>query len=438
MTDVEVETAISLRNRRDAVYASDNACRVLRTRHGKQRQACWSETDQNAMIDTCLRGWKCPPIYLITRTDLTGECDQGEDHVFDGAHKLEAVFDFIDGKFPFRADRRFAELDGKRFGEMPRDVQERIKKYRFHINHIDEETAGDPDELRVLWERVNKAGVRLNAYELEIPVIEELIQKVLQPVGKGFMGTVLFPKSASKRGSLEQILQIILAVHDLNDDGSFSSQNALVRTWHATRLGTTMAERVANVEKNEAGWADVLIRCQKMMADLDQLNVFRNADTGAVDVADALLKTELPFVLARFARRFPRIEDFRSRKVEIAARLRAEIFSKTALQMMSEMEVRGRNGTYQRKLMRLVDGIALTMAEQVQRRLFTAKQKETKLREQGGNCAACGKPVLAHQLADGDHVVAWVDGGATAMENLQILHRHCHQVKTAAAGGGGK
>jgi hypothetical protein len=438
MTDVEVETAISLRNRRDAVYASDNACRMLRTRHGKQRQACWSEGDQNAMIDTCLRGWKCPPIYLITRTDLTGECDQGEDHVFDGAHKLEAVFDFIDGKFAFRADRRFAELDGKRFSEMPRDVQERIKKYRFHINHIDEETAGDPDELRILWERVNKAGVRLNAYELEIPVIEELIQKVLRPVGKGYMGSVLFPKSESKRGNLEQILQIILAVHDLSDDAAFSSQNALVRNWHVAHLGSTMVERVANVEKNGSMWTDVLGRCQKMMADLDQLNVFRNAETGAVDVADALLKTELPFVLARFARRFPRIEDFRSRKVEIAARLRAEIFSKTALQMMGEMEVRGRNGTYQRKLMRLVDGVAVAMAEQVQRRLFTAKQKEAKLREQGGNCVACAKPVLAHQLADGDHVVAWSEGGATTAENLQILHRHCHQVKTAAAAGGGR
>ena len=105
---------------------------------------------------------------------------------------------------------------------------------------------------------------------------------------------------------------------------------------------------------------------------------------------------------------------------------------------MGEMEVRGRNGTYQRKLMRLVDGIALAMAEQVQRRLFTREQKAAKLREQGGNCAACGSPVMSHQLADGDHVIAWSEGGATTAENLQILHRHCHQVKTGAAAAGGR
>jgi len=53
------------------------------------------------MIDTVLRGWACPPIYAISRPDLIEHCPEGEDHVFDGAHKLEAVFDFIDDKFAF-------------------------------------------------------------------------------------------------------------------------------------------------------------------------------------------------------------------------------------------------------------------------------------------------------------------------------------------------
>lgn len=426
MSNIVVESAISLRNRRDPHYAAENACRVLRTRHGKQRKPCWSEADKSAMIDTCLRGWMCPPIYIITRMDLVDACDQGEDHVFDGAHKLEAVFDFIDGKFAYKSDKRFAELSGRRFAEMPREVQDRIKKYQFQINHIDAETAGDPDELRILWERVNKAGKQLNAFELDIPVIEELIVRVLEPVKPDFFETLLFPKRESKRGDLEQRLQLILALHDF-EDGTISSQNMLIKNWHVKHLGGTMTERVASVEKNGEQWIDVLRRTRKMMDDLDQLNVFRDA-SGEICIQDALRNTELPFVLARLARRFPRIEDFRSKKAAIALQLKDALFKKDQSAIAIELGTAYRNGVFQRKLLQRID--ELLGGVRVEPRLFTKQQKKAKLQEQDGKCAACGQKVLPHHLYDGDHVVAWADGGNTSMDNLQILHRHCHQAKT--------
>ena len=46
-----------------------------------------------------------------------------------------------------------------------------------------------------------------------------------------------------------------------------------------------------------------------------------------------------------------------------------------------------------------------------------------------GLCKACDKKILAHHLFDGDHVIEWSEGGETTLENLQILHRVCHQAK---------
>jgi hypothetical protein len=384
------------------------------------------------MIDTALRGWTSPPLYVIGRPDNTSECSHGEDHVFDGAHKVEALFDFIDNKFLFKSKTpKFSELSGKYFNEMSRDIQERIKKYRFHINHVDIETAGNPDELQLLWGRVNKAGKKLNNFELSLPIIAHLNDRVLSPEGAHFYETELFPKKISGRGELEQRLQLMLALTE-TDATNISSQAAIVNAWQMEKLGTTMAERTASIEANADRWIDILGRCRKMLEDLTQLNVFYDAD-GKSDIVDGLRKTELPFIMGRLARRFPRIETFRSQKATIASVLREKIFSKTPEAMLNFIGGTGRNGSYQKKLLRFVDSLVDGFVGIVQPRLFTKAQKQAKLKEQGGKCTACGEKILKHQLFDGDHVKEWSEGGETTLENLQILHRHCHQAKMSLA-----
>lgn len=392
------------------------------------------------MIDTCARGWTCSPIYIIPRLDRIDTCPRGEDHVFDGAHKLEAVFEFIDGKYPLKYSADSAktgylkDYNGKKFDDLPIDIQDAIYKYRFHINIVDAETASDPDLLRILWERVNRSGKRLNKFELEIPLIAPLLEQVLTPATLSlFTGTVLFSGSKSFRGSLEHMLQVILAIADI-PDAQYPSQTALIQVWHRTCLGDTMEKRIASVAENADRWKAALVQAHKMMTDLEQLNVFSSGDT--IDIADAQRKTELPFVLGKLLRRFAKIEDFRSQKVAIAAKLRTEIFGRTPVQMLQLLGGATRDGTFQKKLLRHIDAVVFDLSTAVQPRLFTVKQKKAKLAEQGGLCAGCGQKILKHQVADGDHVVAWSEGGATTLENLQILHRHCHQQKTAFSSSG--
>jgi hypothetical protein len=387
------------------------------------------------MIDTCFQGWACPPIYIITRPEQVEEVGDGEDLIFDGAHKLESVFEFIDNKFPLRATpfscREISENDGKLFKELANDLKNRIRQYKFCVNTIDEETANDPDRLRVLWERLNKAGRKLTSYELSIPVIMQLIEHVLRPMQERFHDTILFPKEDSKRGQLEQCLQMILALSDMDLHASIRSQNNLVSRWQREYMGQTMAERTVRIQAKREEWCDVLTRVHKMMVDLDQLNVFRNVE-GELQISEAHRKTELPFVLGRLARYFPRIEDFRSQKVVIAERLKQEIFGKSAVTLMLEFGMRSRAGTFQKKLLVHIDAIMCDLAGLVQKRIFTKTQKAAKLKEQGGCCAACGKKIHKHELADGDHIVEWSKGGATTLENLQILHRTCHLAKEQA------
>ena len=425
--------AQELKFRTDPEYATAHSCALLRTRHAMQREACWDLPLKVAMIDTCFQGWQCTPIWIIPRMDLIDIVPDGEELVFDGAHKLEALFEFMGGGFPLKAtptsSKELQENNGKRFAELPLDLKTRIRKYRFTFNTIDAATARDPDRLRTLWKCLNSSGMKLNPYEKEIPVILPLIGAVLKPAGELFKGTAIFRKDSSHRGDLEQMLQVLMALMDFPEP-VFASFNGLILMWHTKVLGATMAERTAKVAEKSAEWLEGLTRCHKILEELTQLNVFCDAG-GAEDISEALRKTELVLVLGRLARRFPRIETFRSQKVHIAAKLRVDIFSKTSEEMLNFIGGTGRNGSYQKKLLRYVDSIVDGFVGIVQPRLFTKAQKKAKLKEQDGKCTACGEKILPHQLCDGDHVKEWSEGGETTMENLQILHRHCHQAKLA-------
>jgi hypothetical protein len=417
---------------------------LLKTRHGLQRASCWTQADKNSMIDTVLQGWQCPPIYLIHHSELIEEVSEGEDHVFDGAHKLEAIFEFMNDDrgsnpsskyYPITATQSsckdMVDNNGKYFHELPSILRQRIRNYMFTINMIDDETANDPDRLRTLWERLNKAGVKLNSYELDIPIIRPLIEHVLKPVTPLFMKSLLFPKDSSHRGELEQRLQVILSMSDL-ENPVMSSQNALVNRWHKERLGSNMEERRENITRNCDAWKLALENAAKVLGVLVERGTFRIA-FGELQIEEAYRKTELPFVLGRILRHFPRIEVFRSQSIAVAARLKRDIFDKTPHDLSVEMGGTGRNGTFQQRVLRFIDTAVRELAGAVQPRLFTAKQKGAKLREQGGLCALCSEKIEKHQMAEGDHIVAWSEGGDTTMENLQIVHRLCHQAKGSNA-----
>jgi RNA-directed DNA polymerase len=53
------------------------------------------------------------------------------------------------------------------------------------------------------------------------------------------------------------------------------------------------------------------------------------------------------------------------------------------------------------------------------------------LKKYKGRCPECGLMFVADDLIEVDHTVSKQDGGKDKFDNLQPLHRHCHDVKTA-------
>lgn len=56
------------------------------------------------------------------------------------------------------------------------------------------------------------------------------------------------------------------------------------------------------------------------------------------------------------------------------------------------------------------------------------------LKAQKGKCTHCGLLFLSEDVMEVDHIIPKSQGGKDEYKNLQLLHRHCHDKKTAKDG----
>ena len=95
-----------------------------------------------------------------------------------------------------------------------------------------------------------------------------------------------------------------------------------------------------------------------------------------------------------------------------------------------KLENVNRNATFQKNVINNIDEIinnALTKDSHT--RLFTKKQILEKLTFQNRICPLCKLFIKETDEYDGDHIISWSSGGNTTIDNLQVLHRRCHQKK---------
>ncbi len=61
-------------------------------------------------------------------------------------------------------------------------------------------------------------------------------------------------------------------------------------------------------------------------------------------------------------------------------------------------------------------------------------RKAKLLKQQKGKCQECGLHFQEWDVMEIDHKIPRAIGGKDKWENLQLLHRHCHDEKTAEDG----
>lgn len=403
---------------------------LFRTRGPKQRENCWKIDDNMAMLDTALRGFHCGPIYIIK------DIEQNIDDVFDGAHRCEALFFFMDDKYLITKGKKdtinwetspLKNFVGKKFSELPKSIQQIIKNYKFYINVIEDETANDPAALGMLWERLSKAGAKLNNYETKTQTHSLLYKKVLSPQVSNWKQTPFFQQETSKRGQLESKLMNLLALSEKEDFPVFSSQNDLVEKWLDEVLGKTTEDIDNNTNDKAESLINRLKVLKNLMKELQDKKILHD------EKGNCLIdkSREVPFmlILGRLGYWFQSISQFKRVLDEVSTKM-DELLKKDPNDLCKYLQVNSRNAGYQKKLILEIDSRLKPLAQKSsERRCFTQQEKKKKLEEQGNICPECNTQIFEYQRNAGDHIVEFCRGGSTTYENLQILHKACHEKK---------
>lgn len=131
---------------------------TLNMRPPYQRNPVWQEAQKAYLIDTILRGYPVPELYL--QSNVTG---QGvEQHIIvDGQQRVRACLEFVGNEFTLGDESE--KYAGLSFDELGEEVKKQIFQYKFVVRQLPEL---DDVEIREIFGRLNRNNMALNRQEL--------------------------------------------------------------------------------------------------------------------------------------------------------------------------------------------------------------------------------------------------------------------------------
>lgn len=205
----------------------------------------WTIEQQSLLIDTILRDYKIPAIW-ITRT----QTEQFEKNtVIDGNQRLHTIYDFVHDKFKLHKsiepitiaadddnemdEDLTVELAGKKFSKLPKILQNIIMDYVIDeiqmFNYTDE-------QIEEQFYRLNNGALFTKAQKANVELGSDVAEKVQQIEKMDFWKRTGFSKAQRKHA---EITSCILQCFMLLTGADFSNFGANAVVKFANEFGTT-------------------------------------------------------------------------------------------------------------------------------------------------------------------------------------------------------
>jgi hypothetical protein len=125
-----------------------------------QRKSVWNNDYKVYFIDTILRNFPSPTIFLAVEISPSGLTKY---HVVDGKQRLLTVFEFVNDEFPTSVEYSDPDYADKYFSQLPEKIKPNFWGYKFTIEYLKDTNRA---ELNASFDRLNRNVARLNAQEL--------------------------------------------------------------------------------------------------------------------------------------------------------------------------------------------------------------------------------------------------------------------------------
>ncbi len=132
-----------------------------------QRRSVWGERDRIRLVETVLLNLVIPELFFW-KASTDPETGKSITHIVDGQQRINAIIDFIDGKFRLK-EAHLLEQEAKEkwankaFSQLAPEEKKTIWNYQFMIIEID--PAASRDDIVRMFRRLNLTDYNLNDQE---------------------------------------------------------------------------------------------------------------------------------------------------------------------------------------------------------------------------------------------------------------------------------
>lgn len=124
-----------------------------------QRNPVWTERQKSFLIDSILNGYPIPELYIQEKISADGRTKY---IIVDGQQRIRSVLDFIAEEFEI-VEGESNKWSMCSFSDLSESDKINFYSYKFVIRSLPDIT---DDEIRSIFQRINKNNVKLNAQEL--------------------------------------------------------------------------------------------------------------------------------------------------------------------------------------------------------------------------------------------------------------------------------
>ena len=342
---------------------------LLDIRPPYQREFIYNDEEQQAVINTVLKGYPLNVMYWVKRSD-DAECPY---EVMDGQQRTLSLCEYVANKFSF---------EFKNFCNQPPDIQKRILDYELTVYVCE----GEHSEKLEWFKTINIAGKPLYEQEILNAVYAgPFVSDAKRHFSKSNCGAYKLGKDLVNGSPIRQdFLKVALnwmADHEKREGKAQSRVNYMAQHQHDPN-----ANNLWTYFQNVLNWAITnfdMKKFKKIMKGLD------------------------------WALYYDKFHDKTLDTVALAQKIST---------LMRDSEIQNPRG--------IIPYVLTGDEQELDLRTFDENIKLAVWEKQKHICPLCDKE-FDFEFMDGDHIIPWSKGGRTVMENCQMLCHECNLKKGA-------
>jgi 5-methylcytosine-specific restriction endonuclease McrA len=408
-----------------------NKQRHLNLSPGFQRESVWRDRDRKKLIDSILRNYPIPAIFLYRREE-NGEIVYD---VIDGKQRLETCLMFmglIRGN-PFFAEVELPDKDEREWINF-KTLQRRSKQYLltgYKITTI--EVNGDPSDVIELFVRINSTGKALTpAEKRNAKYYHSSFLKVAGKLANRYEdyfleNGILTDAQISRMKHVELICELMVSMYqgDLINKKAALDKMMDDKSFSLAKAKDTESKVVRTLNKIKKMFPDLYQTRFKQLSDFYSLAVlmykFETENLILTDRRRNKLAWEL---LVAFSSGVDQTRLLQKKVQGIPTKLeKCREYLLTVLQATDEISQRRRREDILRGLLESI------YKRKDKDRLFSQEQRRILWNSSRDRlCNKCGKPVTWADFTV-DHIRPFSKGGETKLNNAAIMHHDCNSAK---------